>query len=549
MLKSLIFILFFTLFCYELSSQTVYQPVNSDIYNLLERLYLSGAIEYHSEIKPIPRKEIAGYLLQALNHKSMLTEIDLKEIEFYSKEFADEISFINIDDKLNLPRTEFFTSGQTERFRLFNYRDSSFSFYLDPILGLEIGNQWGAGYSHRWNGLDIFGYYSDNWGYSIDFRDNLEQGDFIDYRKVNVPETGINISKNTDNSIEYSVVNAQINYGWNSGNLSFGKYPVNIGSGRAGQIINSSKAPGYPMIRLDFRPVHWLNFIYFHGFLKSDIPDSSTYRSTSVEGRESISDIPKFIASHTLSFYIGDDISLSIGESIVYSENVEPLYLIPVMFFRLADHYLSSSESNTGDNAQLFADASYRITAINSKVYGSVFIDELSLEKVAEGENLSSIGYTLGTEFSDLLIPNSGLVLEYSRIQPFVYTNSNDAQTYQSHNYQLGYWIGSNSDMIYLAYRQNILRGLNAKLSAWYFRKGQTELPEQQYQLPYPSTLYGARRTDKRISLEVTWQPVHNLFVKGNYSYSDISDEEDGRTPNFMLGTYNNFGVSLFYGM
>jgi hypothetical protein len=544
------FLLFFLIIVsFELCAQTVYQPVNSDIYNLLERLYIKRAIEYHSEIKPIPRKEIAGYLLEALSNKEKITAIDIKEVEFYLKEYADEISFISDTSDLKLPRTEFFTSGETERFRLFNYRDSTFTFNLDPILGIQIGSEWNSGYSHRWNGLELFGYADDNWGYSLDFRDNLESGDNIDDKKINVPVTGINLSKEADNSIQYSVVNAQVNYSWNTGNLSFGKYAVNIGNGRAGQIINSSKAPTYPLLRLDFRPVHWLNFIYFHGFLKSDIPDSSTYRSTSVEGRESISDIPKFIASHMLSFYIGDDISLSIGESIIYSENVEPIYLIPVMFFRLADHYLSSEGSNSGDNAQLFADASYRISPIKSKVYGSFFIDELSIEKVVEGENLSSIGYTAGTEFSDLIIPNSAFVVEYTRIQPFVYTNSNDAETYKSHNYQLGHWIGSNSDMIYLSYRQNILRGLSAKLSGWYFRKGQTEEPEQQYQLPYPSTLYGSRRKDKRINLEVTWQPFHNLFARGYYCYSDITDNEVGRTPEFMLGAFNNFGFSIFYGL
>src|SRR4030066_471396 len=423
-MKTVCTIYFLIILWIEASAQTVYQPVNSDIYNLLERLYIKGAIEYHSEIKPIPRKEIAGYLISALSKKEKLTEIDLKEIEFYRKEFADEISFIIENTNLNLPRTEFFTFGENERFRLFNYRDSIFTFNLDPILGIQYGNEWNSGFSHRWNGLEFFGYVSDSWGYSLDLRDNLEQGDNIDYKKINVPAAGINISKNTNNTIQYSVVNAQVNYSWNTGNLSFGKYAMNVGNGRAGQIINSSKAPSYPLLRLDFRPVSWLNFIYFHGFLKSDIPDSSTYRATSVDGRESISDIPKFIASHMLSFYIGDDLTLSIGESIIYSESVEPIYLIPVMFFRLADHYLSSDGSNTGDNAQMFADASYRISPINSKVYGSVFIDELSLEKVLEGENLSSIGYTAGTEFSDIFIPNSSFIIEYTRIQPFVYTNS-----------------------------------------------------------------------------------------------------------------------------
>ena len=546
-LRNLLFVL--VVAWIKIYSQTVYEPVSSDIYALLERLYIKGAIEYHSEIKPISRREIAGYLLKALANKDKLTPLDTKELEFYSQEFADEISFISNTSCLLLPRTEFFTSGETGRFRLFNYRDSSFSFNLDPILGIDLASKFNSGYSHSWNGLELYGYVSDHWGYSLDFRDNLESGNNIDIAKSNTFETGINLSKLADKSIQYDVVNAEINYGWSFGNVSLGKYHLNIGNGRAGQLIMSSKAPSFPIIRLDIRPVKWLNFVYFHGWLKSDIPDSSTFRYTSVEGRESISDIPKFIASHMLSFYIAEDVSLSIGESVIYSGKVEPIYLIPVMFFRLADHYLSSPGSNTGDNAQLFADASYRISLIKSKVYGSFFIDELSLENVFEGGNLSSMGYTIGTEFSDLFIPNSSFVLEYSKIQPFVYTNSDDAQTYESHNYQLGHWIGSNSDIFYLSYRQNILRGLDVKISGWYFRKGQTEEPEQQYQLPYPPTLYGARRTEKKLSLIVSWQPFHNLYVKGHYMYSDLSDEEEGRTPGFMIGSYNNFGLSVFYGI
>jgi hypothetical protein len=529
-------------------SQTVYEPTNSDVYNLLERLYINGAIEYHSEIKPIPRKEIAGFLLDAYNNREKLTALDVKEIEFYKQEFADEISLINDTSSADLSRMEFFTSGQTGRFRLFSYKYKSFSFNLDPILGIELGSRYGSGYSHRWNGLEFYGYISDNWGYSLDFRDNLEQGKNIDIEKKNIPQPGINISKRTEESLQYSFVNAQVNYSWSIGNISLGKYYLNIGNGKAGQIILSSKAPSFPVVRLDIRPVKWLNFIYFHGWLKSGVPDSSTFRYTSVDGRESISDVPKFIASHMLSFYLLDNLSLSIGESVVYSNKIEPVYLIPVMFFRLADHYLSGS-SDTGDNAQLFADASYRISPINAKVYGSVFIDELSLEKVFDGENLSSIAYTLGTEFTDLVIPNSTFIVEYTRVQPFVYTNSDDAQTYNSNDYHLGHWIGSNSDIVYLAYRQNILRGLSLKLSGWYFRKGQTDEPEQQYELPYPPTLYGPNRIDKNLSILISWEPYHNLLLEGYYNYSDISDEENERTSDFMMGSNDNLGFAIYYGL
>jgi len=34
-------------------------------------------------------------------------------------------------------------------------------------------------------------------------------------------------------------------------------------------------------------------------------------------------------------------LDISIGESIVYADQLEILYLIPITFFRLADHYLS----------------------------------------------------------------------------------------------------------------------------------------------------------------------------------------------------------------
>lgn len=546
-IKFLLLVIF--LLFVNMHAQTIYEPVNSDLYPLLERLFINGAIEYHSEIRPIPRKEIAEYLIEALSNKDKLTRIDIEEIEFYLKDLADEVSFIADTVNFKLPRLEFCTNGQAGTFRFFNYRDSTFTFNLDPILGFEGASMWNSSYTHRWNGLAFYGYIPDGWGYSLDFRDNLETGiNIIDERRSS-PVPGVNISKEDENSIQYSKVNAEVNYNWSIGNLSFGKYYLNLGSGRSGQIIISDKAPSFPLIRLDIKPVNWFSFIYFHGWLKSNIPDSSTYRYTSVEGRESISDIPKYIASHMLSFYIAEDISLSIGESVVYSGNVETIYLIPIMFFRLADHYLSSDGSNTGDNAQLFFDGSYRIRPIDTKIYGSVFIDELSLEKVFDGENLSSIGYTIGAEFTDLFIPNSAFTLEYSLLQPFVYTNSNDAQTYSSHTYQLGHWIGSNADMIYASYKQNILRGLSFKLSCYYYRKGQTESPEAQYQLPYPPTLYGERRNDFNLAISCSWQPIRDLFFNGFYNFSDISDQEIGRTPSFKLGAHNNFGFAAYYGM
>ena len=529
-------------------SQTVFEPVHSEIYDFLERMNENSIIEFHSEIKPISRTEIANFLITIENKKQQLNRIDKEDLEFYKAEYFDEIRLANNVVQEN-PRLEYFENGKANRFRFFSYNDRRFSFFADPVLGYSINSVDGEKVSHLWNGLKLFGYFNNDWGFYLNFRDNDESGRNIDFGKNNIPRTGVNISKQSEENLQYTYMRGGISYTWNSGAITVGKDFFNLGSGQEGQLILSSKAPSFPFIRFDFQPVSWLKFIYIHGWLKSNIPDSSSIRNTLVEGRINISPISKFIAMHLISFYPNDDLSISLGESIVYSNDLEPLYFIPVMFFRLADHYLSTKESNTGDNAQLFADVSYRIKSIRSKLYTTVFIDELSLESLTDKNKVSSIGFTLGGTISDPVLPGSVLNIEYSRLNPFVYMNSNDAHLYRNDNYQLGHWIGSNADIISIKYFQKIIRPVSIEVSGWYFRKGQTERPEQQYQLPYPDFLYGTRRLDKNLTVSIMYNPIHELTGKFTYSYSDINDAEEGRTPEFKLGKHNNFSVSVYYGL
>jgi Capsule assembly protein Wzi len=528
--------------------QSVFEPVHSEIYDFLERMNANGIVEFHSEIKPIARTDIAQLLISIESEKQKLSSVDRDDLEFFKSEYFDEIRFIK-DEVQDKPRLEYFEKGISGRFRFFSYNDEKFSLFADPVFGYSFNSVDGERVTHRWNGIKLFGYFDKHWGFDLNFRDNDESGNNIDFGKQNTPESGINISKKSADNLQYSELRGGISYTWSSGSLTAGKDFFNIGSGQEGQLILSSKAPSFPFIRFDFSPVSWLKFIYIHGWLKSNIPDSSSIRHTLVENRESISPIPKYIASHLVSFYPGDDLSVSLGESVVYSGDLQPVYLIPVMFFRLADHYLSAKGSNSGANAQLFADASYRLTGISSKVYSTIFIDELSLESLSSGNAVSAIGYTFGGTISDPVFPGSFLNIEYTRLNPFVYMNSNDAHLYRNDNYQLGHWIGSNGDIISVKYSQKIIRALSFSISGWYFRKGKTELPEQQYEVPYPDFLYGSKRIDKNVTISVIYRPIHELFAKAYFLYSDISDSEDGRTPAFKLEQLSDFGISLYYGL
>jgi len=528
-------------------AQGIYEPVRSDLYNFLESLSIKGIIKFEYVIKPQTRIDLAKKLLEAENNSFQLTEIDKSMLDNYKHDFVQEIKLLK-DNFENEASPEFLILGDDRRIRFFEYAAKDFSFFADPVLSLSLQSDAGEKLTIRRNGFSFYGYVLDNWAYSLNFYDNEESGSNLDLLKNITPDRGVSITAVKNNSFEYDNVNASIGYYWNNGAVTFGKDYFRFGSGKNGSIILSDKAPSFPFIRLDYQPVDWLKLFYFHGFLISNVPDSSTFRYNSVEDRTSISDVPKFMAFHTLSFYPNENLSFTLGESIVYSEQLQPIYLIPVMFFRVADHYLSRDNSSASGNAQLFADASYSNQSIRTKFYGSLFIDELSLNSIFEGGNLSALGSTLGFESADILIDNSTLGIEYTRVNPFVYMNSVDAQTFANDSYTLGNWIGSNGDIVSFFYKQYLMRSLNFTIKAWYFRKGKNELPDEQYSSPYPEFLYGEKRYEYGIDLRLKYRPWHPVLAEAYYSFMNITDELEGRTLEYKLSDNHYFGITISYG-
>lgn len=544
-MKNIFFLIL--LFSITLHSQSVYEPVDSEIYDFLERQSVRGVINYNSEIKPLLRSKIGSLLIELEQKKNQLTNLDRDLLSFYLMDYDYEISIITNSEAVDV-ETKFLIAGKEKRVRLFEYKGKDFALFADPMLAFSYGKQFDEYIYIRRNGFRTHAYASSNWGINLRFFDNEETGNRLDEGKYYTHQRGVVITKVKPDAIEYDEVNAGITYSWQTGSLSFAKEYFKIGSGKLGQIILSDKAPSFPFIRLDYYPVDWLRFIYFHGFLVSNVPDSSTFRYSQVPNRTTIADVPKFIAFHLLSVYPTENLSISLGESIVYSEYIQPVYFIPVMFFRVADHYLGRTNASASGNAQMFADIAYRWTDMNAKFYGSVFIDELSLNKLFKGENHSAAGFTAGAEIYDPVINNSSLNIEYTRINPFVYMNSVDAQQYANEFYKLGHWIESNGDIFSVRYTQQILRSLGFSVTGWYLRKGGIELPEEQYQSPYPPFLYGERRNDLSINFSIRYRPFHPLYTELYFNYRDISDNDINRTPVEYSGKFSDFGFSVSYG-
>lgn len=545
--RALTVILFLFFFIHNLHSQTVYEPLFHDVYDYLSRLSQRGVIEYNDLIKPLPRSYIAEKLAALSDKEDQLTPLERKELTFYQKDFYVELENL-AGRKPENRKVKIFGKDAGKRWRLFSYRDKNFSINLSPILGYTTGSNDGEKNTHRWNGAYLYGYLGKHIGFSFDFRDNREEGSNIDTTKAFTPVTGITGRTYPESkALEYSEARTTLSANWSWGSATVGKDFIEWGYGQNGKVVLSNKAPSFPFIRLDIQPVDWLSFNYFHGWLRSDVVDSSEIYKTQT-GTERILFREKFFASHTLTITPLKGLDIALGESIVYSDRLEFAYLMPIMFFRLADHYLSARENDAGNNAQLFAAVSSRNHIKNTHLYGTLFIDDLSVPNIFNKEKqVNHLGGAVGLSVTDLPLNNLTAALEYSRINPFVYTHYIQTITYASASYYMGHWIGNNGDVLYGSLKYRFIRGLQAKAWVQYIRKGEAGEVKDQYELPHKPFLFGLNTNYTYFGIDLRYEIIHELFLSGKFQHIKISEEQaDG---SWINTSRPEFFISLYYGL
>lgn len=534
-------------------SQVVYEPLSSDVYIFLSRLSQKGLINFDDQIRPLSRKYIAEKLSELKIKSDNLTSLEKDELDFFLTDFGREIDLL-ANTKVENPKVSTLNKDQFGRYRLFSYRDNLFTFNLSPVFGLEVGSRKNERLIHLWNGVSFYGYLSDDIGFSFRFVDNSEKGNTVDKWREFTPKTGFNQRNDQiifgfpPDKVEYSEVNTNIGVDWSWGKFSAGKDFMEWGYGESGLLVLSQKAPSFPFIRLDINPVDWLNFNYFHGFLSSDVIDSNeTYYHQTNDERIIFRE--KYIASHTLNIKPTKGLSISIGESIVYADKFEFSYLFPLLFFRVNDHHLSRQINEAGSNSQFFFSVSSRNHIKNTHLYGTLFIDELTISNIFDKEKQrNQFAFSLGASLTDLPIDNLTLKIEYTKIYPFVYEHYIQTTTYQHASYNLGHWMGSNGDLIYGSINYRFLRGLQATLWAQYIRKGDRGNAVLQYQTqPQPPFLFGLRKNYTYFGGSVKYEIFHELFANANFQLMRSSEQQQDFS--FSNSDLNEFYFSIYYGL
>ncbi|MGB5530030.1 MAG: hypothetical protein WBQ32_08670 [Ignavibacteriaceae bacterium] len=533
-------------------AQLVYEPLYEDVYNFLRRISQKGIIEFDDLIRPLPRTYIAEKLLQADSLSAELTSLEKEELKFFLNDYYFEEWLIggNENKKENL---DYFNGDPSDRWRFFSYGGVGLKINANLILGAEIGSVKKAKQTHFWNGFYSYGYISDLLGFSFDFRDNTETGTTLDKTKSFTPETGVNAKTdmNTVNysidKMEYSEAKMMLATDWDWGSVAVGKEFLEWGYGDNGLLVLSQKAPSFPLIRLDINPVKWLSFNYFHAWLSSDVVDTTSLYSTAIDYQRFLFR-EKYLASHTLTIKPTNGLDISLGESIIYADRLEFLYLIPVTFFRLADHYLSRHYNQAGGNAQFFFSVSSKGHLKNTHLYGTLLIDELTLNGLFDASTQrNQIGFTLGSSLTDLPFENLTLKLEYTKIYPYAYQHYIKTTTYESASYVLGHWMNNNADQVFGSLKYRFIRGLEGLLWVRYIRQGELADGSKQFDQPQPPFLSGLRTNYTYLGAQVKYEIMHDLMFRARYQFMKTSMQQADLS--FIDESDQEFYFAVYYGL
>ncbi len=521
----------------DLYSQEVPQSIyNKGIYDFLDELANNQIIEINSAVKPYSRLFISQRLEEAEQKKELLSLRQKKELEFYLSDYRKETDIIGRKGS-----TAKRLKGENRRIRrdLFYYKDSLFSLTVNPILGGEIFSNSSGRATYWHNGADVRGYIG-KLGFYASLRDNHEKPLLGKTAYLTQREGG-----HLKGSSDWSEMQGGITYSWKWGNAGLVKDRLQWGNNYNGANIFGSNNPTFVQLKLHISPVKWFEFNYFHGWLNSMVVDSTnSYWVTNSYGtdyREVYH--KKYIAANMFTFTPVKNLNVSAGNSIVYSDqNFNVAYIIPLFFYKSVDHSLTSGIDNM--NSQMFLDISSRQIK-NLHLYGTMFIDELSISRITKKDEWNFISYKAGFRLTDFPVSNLSFTTELTYSYPLTFQHYVPTLTFETNGYNLGHYLRDNSREWYIAVDYRPYRTLNINLFFTDAIRGPdyTELGTDRLGNP---PLTSVEWHNNSYGLKASYQVINDLFTWFSLISSDIGGDTRW-SPEYFYGRKNtlNFGVSF----
>ncbi len=513
----------------RLFAQTVYVPLAHTIYDYIDRLESAGVVSRAlNNTKPMTRAEIGEILRNLIERAASLNRIELRQLEYYKLEFYEELAEQLDTDWRYRSRLRKLVKSKTldavlpdalyanER-NFLSYSSRHFSIFWDPlfkrsVLRAQADTLDGAErVNESTNGFVFWGFLGAHAGFFCDIRDTKEWGSRKYPDQFDISVRGLGFVNGYGDHLYHDETVAYLTLHWPRCTIQYGKDANFWGPAFRGSLVLSDFATSYDLIKIQFLLTNF-KFTSLLGFLR--------HYPLSLMGDEQLY---KSLAGHRLEWAPAAWLTVGLHETVLYSgRRFEPAYLNPVMFFRSADHYLGDR-----DNVAMGLDLEVRVLP-GIKLYGELFIDDITTTKLGTGFHGNRYAYTLGAHFIDLFgLDNLDLRAEYTRIRPFVYSHRDSLNVYRHFTTTLGHFSGPNSDFLYLGLRFLPHWRLRVTCYFEYNRSGENEpgcnigrditRPHGSWDPFYIDFLEGLRSNGALGGARIMYELAHRVFLQADF--------------------------------
>lgn len=547
----------------SINAQEVYHHIgNTSIYEYLDELATLKVIDINTPIRPFSRQFIAKKLNDANDKRDELTKRQQKDLDFHLQEFIKEAAPRGTSKQAHTSDMDFIGKGlkrgdvfplrkRDKRWDLFYYKDSLFTFTVNPIFG---GQGWvndSSLFYHRYVGGEFHGYLSKYVGIYANIRDNQETRKLATTQFLTQRQAAV-YKGTRKSSGDYSEMRGGITLNFKWATLGLIKDNIAWGDGYNGTNIFSGRSPSPGHIKLSLKPVKWLSFEYIHAWLVSDVLDSASSYLNGRFVREVLRQ--KYVAANMYTITPTKRLNISVGNSVVYSDmGPHPSYFIPFFFYKSVDHSTGGGGiggNNRGQNAQMFFNLSSRQIK-HLHLYASLFVDEISFGNMFDSEKQSNLlSFKAGFRLTNPFKAPISLIFEYTRNNPIVYRHHIPATSFENNSFNMGHYLGDNSEEYYVGLKTRPMSRLRTDVAFIYAQKGPS--------LPYRSGHDGKGLQFmqsvewRRVAIEfkTSYEFIHdgNIFVE--YLYQNIEGIRSFEySPGVFAGNPHTISFGLMFGI
>ena len=568
-----------SIFSFQLSTvqaQRIPEAIEyTEIYDFLEELTTDGVIASNAAVKPYTRDHIARLLAEAQSKDSLLNKRQKADLQFYMQDYALELDtlptyysyghrhvtqWITKVSNLSLadPSLHILT------------KDKIFKMRVRPILGMDLSYNRKGLLMHRVYGAEIqmdIAKHLSIWG---SIRDNSWSGQGVQGSKIHfgwTPEGRPSPALNDIPGVQYKEANYGGDFSDSRGGISLYAWWGSIGVQREritwgdaqhSSNILSAHNPAVPMVTLQLTPCRWFQFDYFHAWLPSNVIDSTYWYSeqqTAGGTQREYRPANKFMAANMFTFMPIKYIQFSFGNSIVYAErNVQAAYFIPIAFYKSLDHLLTKGLGTENQNSQAFATITIRPTD-HLRLYGSFFLDEFKFARLKKSNpEKNPVSYLVGFNWSGWPVKGLALRGEFMRSYIATYEHSIKVLDYTSNSYQMGHYMGSNSQSIWVQLSYRPTRSLrltldytnDTKYTAYDYIRG--DIRTIISQKPFDQVIW---RNDE-VKFRALYEVFNNCYAHVDlcYNHARAGEQTDLNlySPVYLQGKNVTFSCGLSFG-